>query len=409
MKRSLAIGTALVASVAVALTGCSSSSGGSSAEGDLTWAMWISGQEDQAAWQQVADVVTAEHPDLSVRIQGAPWTDYWTKIGTQLSSNNAPCIVSMQSLRVANYADALLPLDDLVADAGIDVADFDPAALDGLTVDGKLYAVPYDTGPIMLFYNKDLFAANGVAEPKPGWSVADFEAAGEKLKAAGSYLFAPTVEDLFLEPQLLAYNGGRIVNADGSVDIENRKFAEGLDWVASLVERGYAPDVSGADSSADDNAFINGQAASYIDGAFSILAQKAKVDFELGVTTLPAGAEPTTFSAGSGFGIAKQCAQPENALNAISTMTGEKVLTDLASAGRAYPARTATQPAWVENAGIAGVDETLAVAQAGAVPFPSSPNSELINQLLAQYAIQAINGQLSGSDVLGQIASQLPQ
>ncbi|MCS4277114.1 ABC-type glycerol-3-phosphate transport system substrate-binding protein [Mycetocola sp. BIGb0189] len=408
MKRRLMFGVAVAAAAALTLAGCSGSGDSKKEAGSLTWAMWIAGQEDQNAWQKVADQVTTDNPGVKVTIQGAPWNDYWTKISTQLSSNNAPCIVSMQSLRVSNYTEGLLPLDELVKKSGLNLDEYDRSALDGLTVDGKLYALPYDTGPMLLFYNKDMFREAGVELPTPDWSVDQFEAAGEKFKAKGKTLFASTVEDLYLESQMLAYNGGKLLKSDGSLDIENPEFAKGLDWLNSLVKKGYATQASGADSSADDNAFVNGDAASYIDGAFSLLGQKAKVKFDLGVATLPAGTTPATYSAGSGFGISKQCDQPEDALKAITTMTGEKVLTELASAGRAFPARTAAQPAWFANTGLDGVEETFAAAQKSAIPLPGNPASEQINQLLAQYAIQAINGQSTGAEVLKQIAAQIP-
>lgn len=35
----------------------------------------------------------------------------------------------------------------------------------GLSRDGKLYALPYDVGPWMVFYNRDKFTAAGLKEP----------------------------------------------------------------------------------------------------------------------------------------------------------------------------------------------------------------------------------------------------
>lgn len=406
MKRQLMAGAAMAG--VLALTACSGGSAtGSQSDESLVWSMWIAGQEDQAAWQTVADEVKSTDK-IDVTIQGAPFTDYWTKLRTQLSAGTAPCIVTVQSLRAANYTDVLLPLDDLAKSSGTALDEFDTTALDAMKVDGKLYALPYDTGPLIMFYNKDLFAEAGVAEPQPGWSVDDFEAAGAALKTAGKQLYATSVEDLYLESMILSYNGGRVVSEDGSLDVTNAKFAEGLDWLAGLVKEGYATQ-AGADGSADDNAFINGQAATFVDGPWSLLNTKAKATFDIGVVTLPAGSAPTTFSAGSGFGISKECKYPEAAYKAITTMTSDDVLTTLGTEGRAFPARTAAQSAWFDNAGIEGVDASFAAAQEGSVPLPGNKSSDQLAQLFSQYAIQAINGQQSGAEVLDQISSQLPK
>lgn len=406
MKRQLMAGAAMAG--VLALTACSGGSAtGSQSEESLVWSMWIAGKEDQAAWQTVADEVKSTDK-IDVTIQGAPFTDYWTKLRTQLSAGTAPCIVTVQSLRAANFTDVLLPLDDLAKSSGTALDEFDSTALDAMKVDGDLYALPYDTGPLIMYYNKDLFKEAGVAEPKAGWSVDDFEAAGAAFKTAGKQLYATSVEDLYLESMILSYNGGRVISEDGSLDVTNAKFAEGLDWLAGLVKEGYATQAS-ADGSADDNAFVNGQAATFIDGPWSLLSTKSKATFDLGVVTIPAGSTPTTFSAGSGFGISKECKYPEQAYQAITTMTSQDVLSKLGTEGRAFPARTAAQSAWFDNAGIEGVEDTFAAAQDGSVPLPGNKSSDQLAQLFSQYAIQAINGQQTGAEVLDQISSQLPK
>ncbi|MFE3828438.1 ABC transporter substrate-binding protein [Streptomyces sp. NPDC059092] len=401
--------TAAGAAMVLALTGCSSGTGTSSQSKDsLVWSMWISGTADKAAWQKVADAV-GENGGAKVTVQGSPFNDYWTKLRTQLGTGGAPCVVTVQSLRTANYTDVLRPIDTYAKSAGTDLTAFDSTALNGMKVGGKLYALPYDTGPLMMFYNKDLFRQVGAAEPKPGWTVAEFEAAAAKFKAAGKTMFASTVEDLNLESMILGYNGGRVISSDGQLNAENQKFAQGLDWISSLVKKGEATQAS-ADGSADDNAFVDQKAGLYIDGPWSLLQQKSKVKFPLGVTTIPSGTSgPSSFSAGSGFGISKQCAYPEQAYQAIETMTSEKILTSLAQQGRAFPARTAAQKAWYANAGIDGAESVFTVAQKAATPLPGNKQSDQLNQLFVQYAIQAVNGQSPGADTMKSIAGQLAQ
>lgn len=407
-RRPLIIATAVAATFALAACSSGSGSAGGQSEKALTWGMWISGNADQAAWQKVADAADADQDGLKVTIQGAPFADYWTKLQTQLSSNSAPCIVTLQSLRAANYTSQLVDIDDLAKKAGTDLSEFDQTALTGMKVDGKLYGLPYDTGPFLMFYNRDMFKEAGVAEPKPGWTTADFEAAGAALKAKGKTLFAPNVGDIPLESLILAYNDGRVIKSDGSLDVNNAKFAAGLDWMASLVKKGYSTEAS-SDSAADGNAFVNGQVAAYTDGPWSLITQKEKVKFDLGVTTLPVGdSTETTYSAGSGFGISKECKYPEQAYKAITSMTSAKVLGDLAAAGRAFPGRTAVQQDWFDNAKIDGAKETFDVALKGAVPLPGNKSSDQLSQLFTQYAIQAVNGQESGAKVLSDIAGQLP-
>ncbi|MEU1297061.1 MULTISPECIES: sugar ABC transporter substrate-binding protein [unclassified Streptomyces] len=401
--------TAAVAAAGVGallLTACSG--GQSSGSSDtLTWSMWIGSSDDQKVWDGVGDT-GAEASGKKVSLQGSPFADYWTKISTQLGTSAAPCIVTMQSLRVNQFTDGLLPLDDLVKSTGFDTAAFDKGGMKALSVDGKQYAIPYDTGPLLLFYNKDAFDKAGVAAPRPGWTVDDFEAAATALKKKGQVALATSVEDIFLEGTILSINGGTMIDGSGKVDLGDPKTAEAVDWIAGLVKDGTATRADGADASADDNAFINGTAATVVGGPWNSLDFKAKAKFEVGVTTIPSpqGAQKT-YSAGSGFGISKTCSDPEGAFKAITAMTSEKTLTSLAKDGRAFPARTAAQSAWYENAGIDGAEETLKSALASAVPLPGSADGDKLSQLLSQYGPQMVNGQKPAKDVLAEISRHL--
>ncbi|WP_285725527.1 ABC transporter substrate-binding protein [Psychromicrobium xiongbiense] len=377
---------------------------------ELTWGMWVSGTDDQNAWQKVADEASATLGDVKITLQGATFQDYFTKMSTQLASGNAPCLVAVQSLRTAQLKDGLLPLADLVKKNNVDLSAFDKSMIDGLSADGNLYALPYDVGPVVMFYNKDMFAAAGLPEPKPGWTADEFLADAKKLTGNGKYAIAPDPADLSIEPQILAYNGGRVLTTDAKLDPKNSAFSAGLQWVSDLTNvYKVSPQLPGGDTSFSTNQFQAGTTAMHIDGPWSLLDAKAKVSFNLGVTTLPAGpGGGKTYSAGSGWGISKNCATPDKAFAALKEMTGDKILSELGAAGRALPARTADQPSWINNAKIPGVDALLKTASSTAAPMPSNTNSDQLGTLFNQYLIKSINGQQKASDVMNDIASQLP-
>jgi len=411
MKIMPLIATAVAA--ALSLTACAS--GGSPAAStssgttELTWGMWIGSTADQDAWQKVADQVTVDHPEIKVTIQGAPWSDYWTKLTTQITSADAPCIVSIQSLRASQFTEGLLPLDDLIKKNNVDTSAFDAGALKNLNVSGSQYALPYDTGPVVMFYNADMFAKAGVTEPTPGWTTADFEAAGAKLAAGGMKLYAQTAEDIVLEGLAQGYNGSTPITADGTVKADDPGYVATLDWLGSLSKSGYAIDADGSDGSADDNAFIGGKAATTVQGPWMLLDFSSKAKFKMGVATVPAGqGGGKTVSAGSGFGISKSCKNPDQAFAAITSMTSEKVLSGLADQGRAFPARTAAQPNWMKKASaVAQVDPVMAAAQSSSVPAPGSTKSEQLSQLLSQYVPEVLNGTKPAAEVMANIQSQI--
>lgn len=411
MSRLLAVGAAgIIASTVIAgCAGGDQGSGGSKA-GDvvtLSWSMWASGTEDRNAWQKVADEVTAENPNIKITLETAPFTDYFTKLGTRLAGGSAPCIVSMQSLRTGGYTSGMLPLDDLIAKNSLDVSDFDKSIMAGLAAGGKQYALPYDLGSLVVTYNKDMFEAAGVPAPKIGWTMADFESAAKALTRDGKYGFAAYPVDLYMFPFLLSRTGAKPVDASGKLALTASDMVGAFQWYADLAAKSHvAPKVPGVDNNFPDTQFLNGNVAMSVNGPWSVLGLKQQAKFNVGLATIPAGPDGTkTYSAGSGFGIAKSCQYPDQAFRAISIMTSAKVLGELGTLGRAFPARKSVQDQWYQNA-FAGSKEVIDAANASATPFVTTANWDLVTKLLAQYGVQVFNGQATAADALGKVQQQ---
>ncbi len=401
-----------LALTAVAACGGNDGSGGSDSAGsadkaDLTWSFWVGGTEDQAAWQKVADQATTDHAGITVKLQGTDWNNYWAKIGTLLASGKAPCIIGMQSLRLASYANALLPLDELMQKYGLKTEEFDKPIMDGLKADGKQIAIPYDSGPMVIFYNRDMFKAAGVAEPKPGWTMDEFQAAAKKLTAAGKSGLVTTPGDLGVASWVRTLTGAEPL-ADGKLALTDQKFVDGFSEYADFVKTDkIAPPVPGGNPDFETQQFAAGKAAMQLNGPWSLIDTKGKVKFQLGIAPIPAGADGSkTYTAGSGFGISRSCKTPDAAFQAIMSMTGEKPLTTLAAAGRAYPARTAAHPAWFTAAGIDGAKETIDYASENSIALVTSKNWVQVSDLLNRFGTQALNGELPPDQALKTIQDQ---
>ncbi|MFD7156002.1 ABC transporter substrate-binding protein [Kribbella sp. NPDC059898] len=395
-----------------AVAACGGGNGGSSASGsadkaDLTWQFWIGGTADQAAWQKVADQAHTDHSGITVKLQGTDWNNYWSKIGTLLASGKAPCIIGMQSLRLASYANAMLPLDDLMKKYGLKTEDFDKPIMDGLKSDGKQVAIPYDSGPMVIFYNKDLFKAAGVPDPKPGWTMDEFEAAAKKLTTGGRTGLVTSPGDLGVTSWVRTLTGAEPL-ADGKLNLTDQKFVDGFTTYANFVRTDkIAPQVPSGNGDFETTQFTSGKSAMQLNGPWSLIDTLGKVKFNLGIAPIPAGPDGSkTFTAGSGFGISRSCKTPDAAFQAIMSMTSEGPLTTLASAGRAYPARTAAHPAWFTAAKIPEAKEVIEYASQNSVPLVTSKNWVQVNDLLTRFGTQALNGEIPPDQALKTIQDQ---
>ncbi len=377
---------------------------------DLTFQFWIAGDADKKAWETVTAVAMADHPGLKITVQGTPWPDYWSKIGNQLSNTGAPCIVGMQSLRLAAYGDQLVPMEELMAKYGVKAEDFDKSIFDAMKHGGKQVALPYDFGPLIVFYNRDRFKAANIAEPKPGWTLDDFKKAATALTTGGKFGFTTASIDQEYLSWVLDLSGAEVLDSDGKLALTSPAFVDGYKQYVALMNQGIAPKVSvaGYDGYVSmQSQFQDGSAAMYVDGPWTVISNRDAVKFQLGVAPMPAGAGGSKhYTAGSGFGISKQCATPEAAFQAIVSMTGDKALTGLASVGRAYPARPAVSEAWYGAAKIEGARETLEYATAHSVPWLTPPNWVQVADLFDRYGLQALTGEATPEDTLKTVQDQ---
>ncbi len=154
----------------VSLLGAGACGGGGGTSGELRWSMWSDTPEETKVWKDLAEDVHKKNPDITVNLETVTFADYWDKLSTQIASENEADIVAMQSLRMPGFAvrGALQSLEPFIEDdSGFDVEDFFEPIRQGLSSEGELYALGYDIGPILLYYNKDLFNKAGVEPPSP--------------------------------------------------------------------------------------------------------------------------------------------------------------------------------------------------------------------------------------------------
>ncbi|WP_203580984.1 ABC transporter substrate-binding protein [Microbacterium hibisci] len=374
----------------------------------LTFSMWAGSTPETEALETLVGMVEDEYPDIKLKLETAPFNDYWTRLAAQASGGTEACILGVQSPRTSSIKDLLLPLDsDALSAAGIDLDDFDQAIVEATQVDGEQYAVPYDLGPLVVFYNADALAEAGVEPPAADWTVEDFEAAAAALSGEGKYGYAvnPTLDTATAWSLTLAGEQG--VAADGTLQLDDPAMVEAVEFMQKLVADGSAPQLPATSDSYNAlNSFVAGDAAMAVDGPWQLAYIAEQAGFDYGVAPIPAGPDGSaTPVAGSGYGVSASCEYPEEALQAISVLTGPEAQTALAEMGRAYPSRTAEQPAYFQG-DYEVAQEALAAAAEGGQPLRSTSNFTQVNALFNQYAVSALNGDMTAEDFLGTVQSQ---
>ena len=165
-------GVAVTALALTTLAACGSEDDGSSTDGDggaesADIRVWLNGTDTpQEARDWLKTTFEEDNPGSTLTIEQQEWDGLVEKLTTALSSESeTPDVVEIGNTQAPTFtsAGAFAPLTDELDDLGGD--DLLPGFVEGATVDGETYAVPYYAGSKYIFYRKDLFEKAGLEVP----------------------------------------------------------------------------------------------------------------------------------------------------------------------------------------------------------------------------------------------------
>lgn len=309
MKRVLAI---IVCLLLACGTACAALAAGATT---IVFCVNIQPQLPLEFWRSIADRYMDANPDVRVEITGNPSLNVtlpqYEK--TLLVTDQFPDVMVMQ-----NPAD-FVPSGALLA--------FDEGDLDYLVhpevgqIGGRQYVANYKKQILGVFYNADMFAANGIDVPRTWQALVD---ASEKLLAAGIQPFSLGLKDGWPQSQLanmlvgtdlLAKDGhwGAKRNAD-AVKFNNPDLVRAMEKYQAICTRYSGPNIAGITYTQMLEQFFTGKAAMLPIGSW-VNAEVAKggQDFEVGWFPLPGDEDANVVSvyANEGLAIGANTRYPE--------------------------------------------------------------------------------------------------
>ncbi|MFA6784665.1 MAG: ABC transporter substrate-binding protein [Sphaerochaeta sp.] len=257
------------------------------------WSLFTGG--DGEFFDAMVDTFNASQNEIVMKNDMVKFDNYYTKLTTALAAKTAPDVVVVHQGNLLNYvpSGSLLALDGLVDNATL--ADFQQAPLDGCRFDGKLYSLPFDVHPIVMYYNKDLLAKAGITTiPQSADDMV--KAALAVKKATGKWGFAIdnttgtykayTLTRLFMS--MIAQQGGSLLNDDSTAPNFNNAYGEkSLEWLQSLVHESKVNPTE-LDYDAAMNVFKLGDAAFYFNGVWATGTLENVDGLNFGAAPLPA-------------------------------------------------------------------------------------------------------------------------
>jgi len=195
--------------------------------------------------KEITDKWQIENPDIKIKLDHTNYSEYGSKILTQIAGGAAPDVIFTEVDMFINFVKkgVLAPLDQFIEkDTEFKLNDFFPEVVQRFIVDDKLYCIPRDTAPFAcVYYNKGLFDEAGISYPKDNWTWDDLLEKAQKLtifnedgrvKQYGFYTWA--------WKNFVYGNGGALVDDVSNPTkclLNEEKAIQGLEFYADLINK----------------------------------------------------------------------------------------------------------------------------------------------------------------------------
>jgi len=299
---------------------------GSTSTGELSGALTVWSWADNPNLRDTAALFTAKYPKVSFTFNTMSWQDTHQKLAVALAAGSgAPDIVSLDGAEVQNFVDlgGLLDVTDALKPF---VKDFPAYKIAEVTdAKGKMFAFPWDAGPLSLYYRKDVFEKYN-AVPPTTW--ADYITLGQKMAKDGVFMLpfsltTPNPQDFALFQKLLWQNGGSYFDkASGAVTLDNAAGLEAIDMYANLIFAGItfevAPFTPAGYGAWKDGKVVSDMGAAWMGHVFSDNVKEGDGGFGQWriadqLPAFKAGGSPTGDQGGSNVAATAQTKFPEAA------------------------------------------------------------------------------------------------
>lgn len=402
--------------------------GAAQSEETIVWWDFLSGGDGVRMKQLISDFNAAHAGEIKIDATTLEWgTPFYAKVQTSAAVGEAPDLMTYHASRIPlaltqGVLDEITPED--WAKMGLSQADFATSTWDAISSDGKQYAVPLDTHPIVLYYNRDLLRDAGVladdGRPQGMESKEEFTATLQALKdsgvqyplgsvtADGNFMFR-TVYSLMCQQGGELMTGSEFLVGDNAEKLQNA-LGTLSEWTKAGLQSTYT------DYPATVALFTSGEAAMMINGVWEVptmidLAEQGKL-FDWGAVELPVIFDkPCTYADSHTFAIPKNQGKEMSSekraavLETVSWIVKNSLF--WATAGHIPAYQPVTESAEYKEM---EPNATYSTLTANMIFDPKTPLAGVagpIFDVMSNYFVPTLNGEMEPADAVKSIAEEL--
>jgi multiple sugar transport system substrate-binding protein len=274
-------------------------------------------------WNDAIASFKAAYPGIDVKLESVP-QGYGDKLLAEFASGTAPDVFQVGDGDVPKFAaqGVFEPLDPYISgekgNNPLDTSVFVKAVSDIGKVNGKTYLLTKDFSPLVLYYNKKMFDAAGVAYPTDKWTWDDFSAAAQKLTVKDSSgnitQWGVQLPDGWGDAYwsrgiwpIIYQNGGNVISDDGKTTtgyLNSDATVQAVQWYSDLfLKDKVAPTKADVDALAGADLFATGKVAMLWTGVWPLGDYIKNKDISIGTSQLPQGKQRGNSICWAGFGM----------------------------------------------------------------------------------------------------------
>lgn len=220
------------------------------------------------------EIFKQEHPDFELEVVDMAKTDLEQRLNTNLAAGvteGLPDILLVNDPNIQKYVNSYPGTFAEFTNSSVDFSQFSQYKVDALTVDGKIYGVPFDIGVTGLFYRTDILSEAGfTAEDLENITWDEYIEIGKVVKEkTGKYMSTINPNDEAWTSILLQSAGSWYITADNKGNfVNNPVMTETLRLYKAISDSGIAKPVTGWSEFV--GSFNAGDVATVVSGVWQI-------------------------------------------------------------------------------------------------------------------------------------------
>ncbi len=295
----------------------------------LEFATWGSASEIRIVKQIISDY-EKENPNIKIKLIHTP-QNYFKKLHLQFASHTEPDIILINNQNISRYSNYLQTIEKSNYSET-----FLSGAINALSINDSLKAIPRDISNLVIYYNKTLLTQNNIQIPTKSWTIKDFLDISQKLKEKGIFSL-PLEDDLFYAyPFIMSFGE----NAE-YITPDNMYSYKGINFFKDLSHKyHYAPMDYEIGNATGAEFFLGGKCAFYLSGRWMTPKIHEIAKFEWDILPFPSGENDSKVPCdATGWGISKNTKHLKDAVKFANYLSSASSIEKMSATGLIVPAR----------------------------------------------------------------------